>query len=90
MKKELSIHFIFHTLDYYCFITDYNIRQPPSCKSVAAMHSYRFLEISLTCHIIQRQADSCLMEPDLPHDIVKELHDGDPTIRVHLQEFGEH
>lgn len=51
---------------------------------------YRFFEISLTSDIIERQTNPSLMEPDLPHDIVKELHDGDPAIGVHLKEFGEH
>lgn len=51
---------------------------------------YRFFEISLTSDIIERQTNPCLMEPDLPHDIVKELHDGDPAVGVHLKEFGEH
>lgn len=51
---------------------------------------YRFFEISLTSDIIERQTNPSLMEPDLPHDIVKELHDGDPAVGVHLKEFSEH
>jgi len=30
------------------------------------------------------------VEPDLAHDIVEELHDGDSTVRVGLQQLREH
>ena len=47
--------------------------------------TYRLLEVAETCDIVQGEANPGLVEPDLAHDIVEELHDGHPTVRICLQ-----
>ncbi len=52
--------------------------------------TYRLFQIPLTSNIIQRQSYSCLVQPNLSHDVIEKLHDRNPSIRVRLQQLCKH
>lgn len=46
--------------------------------------TYRFLEVPFAVNIVETETDSSLVEPNFPHHVVEEMHDGYPPIGVVL------
>ena len=62
-----------------------------SCKHITQQYkTNRFSQIAETSNIIQRQSNPRLMQPNLPHYVVEEMHDRYPTIRITAQQLCKH